>query len=131
MSQPDPEAMQEFELLQRHIQSMERQLGAMEQSMMEIQQAITSLEAIESGDADGPVLVPIGAGVHVQATFQKDAAVVRPIGAETAIGGTATEALDALKQRRDALQSSYQQANAQLEQTLHKAQALQQRLSGA
>lgn len=124
-------AVQQLEMLQSQMQQADRHLGQLEASILEIQQAIATLEALQDGQAEGPVLVPIGGGVHVRAAIEKDSTVLFELGAETAIDGSIPAALGTLGTRRDRIRQVFEQTASQLQQMGQMAQQLQQGLSSS
>lgn len=121
--------MAQLEVVQRELQRMDRRMAAIEQQMLETQQAVAAVEALGQAGADQEGLVPLGAGVHVRARFDGTAPVLLPIGAGYSTEAPAAEVAKALAARVQAIQQAFESASEEAEQLAHAAGAIQDRLS--
>ena len=117
----------QFEFVQRELGRVENRLEAIQDALVEANQAASTLRGL-SESAGREALVPIGAGVHVRATLATDA-VVRPIGAGYATDGSIEDAQAQLQARAEALQRSFHDASAEAERLATTAAAINERLS--
>ena len=121
----DPQLLQRFENVQRQLQNGERQMAALEANVMEIQTALGTIAAMEQGQTDGEVLLPLGGGIHVRATITADAPVLRAIGSDTAVDGTLAEAKASLEARKTEVGEAFSATAAQMQKLSAEASRLQ------
>ena len=119
----------QFELVQRELARAERRLAALQDALIEAQQAIATLDAVAATPGSIEALVPIGAGVHVRAAVDPHALVLRPLGAGYATESSAAEAQRSLAARSEAVQRSFQEASEEADRLANTAAALNERLS--
>lgn len=134
----DPrQAMAQREILQRELQRMDRRMAAIEEAMLETQRAIATVRGLAEAQsqpgrpAAQEILVPVGAGVHVAARIEANAAVLLPIGAGYLTEGKPDDVVAALEKRIEGINKSFEAASEQAEQLAHAAAALDERLSEA
>lgn len=119
----------QFDLVQRELQRVDRRIAALEQAMVEAQQAASAVQAL-AGEAAGEVeaLVPLGAGVHVPARIDAGAKVLMPLGAgyytEDAPGAVAK----ALAERVEAIGRQFQEASEDAERLAQVGASINERL---
>lgn len=128
---PDEDPRQlaaQFELLQRELQRVDRRLSAIEEAMVEAQQAASTMQALADDRKTLETLVPIGAGVHVPAKVDAGAAVLMPLGAGYYTESKPAEVAAALAERAKALGEQFQRASADAEQLAQAAASINERL---
>lgn len=123
--------MAQFEVVQRELQRMDRRMAAIEQQMLETQQAAAAVEALAQAGGPQEALVPLGAGVHVRAQVDGTAPVLLPLGAGYSTEAPPAEVARALQERVNAIQQAFEAASQDAEQLAHAAAAIQGRLSQA
>ncbi|HLF16642.1 MAG TPA: prefoldin subunit alpha [Candidatus Thermoplasmatota archaeon] len=119
----------EFELVQREMGRVERRLEALEEAVMEANQAAATLRALAGAKKPAEALVPVGAGIHVRARLDSSAPVVRPVGAGTSVDGPLADAQAQLEARVEALTRSFQEASEHAQRLAQAAAELQGRLA--
>jgi prefoldin alpha subunit len=119
----------QFDLVQREMQRVDRRLQALEQALVEAQQAAAALRSM--ADAPGPqdILLPLGAGIHVAARVDGAQPVLMPLGAGYFTEDKAAEVATALDERVKAIGAQFEEASAQAEQLAQVAAAINERLS--
>src|SRR5687767_1015671 len=93
----------QFEMLQRELQRVDRRLSAIEEALVEAQQAASTVQALADEGKSLETLVPIGAGVHVPAQVDAGAPVLMPLGAGYYTEAKADAVAAALAERAKAL----------------------------
>jgi prefoldin alpha subunit len=119
----------QFDLVQRELQKVDRRLQAIEEALVEAQQAASTVAAFaEAGGKPLDTLVPLGSGVHVAAKVEPDAAVLMPLGAGYFTEGKPADVAAALGERVTGLTQQFQQASSDAERLAQVAAAINERL---
>jgi prefoldin alpha subunit len=127
---PDPrQQMAQLELVQRELQRTERHLEALEQALVEAQQALGTVRHLAESQGTQEVLLPIGGGVHVRARVDPAAPVLMPIGAGYSTEGESAKVAQALEERVQSIARSYEQASQRAEELAGVAASLNDQLS--
>ena len=121
----------QFDLLQRELQRVDRRLQAIEQALVEAQQAASTVQALADAEAGKPLetMLPLGAGIHVAATVDGGAPVLMPLGAGYYTESKPEAVAAALAERVKALGEQFQRASADAEEMARAAAAINDRLS--
>lgn len=119
----------QFELVQRELQRVDRRLQALEEALVEAQQAATALRTMAEAQGRQEILLPLGAGVHVAATVDGAAPVLMPLGAGYFTEDKAGDVASALDERVKAISAQFQDASSQAEQLANVAAQINERLS--
>jgi prefoldin alpha subunit len=119
----------QFEIVQRELQRVDRRLSAIEEALVEAQQASATVQALAAEGKPLETLVPIGAGVHVPAKVDAAAPVLMPLGAGYYTESRPEAVAEALAERVKALGEQFQRASADAEQLAQAAAAINERLS--
>ncbi len=130
---PDPserpeQLMAQFELVQRQLTRVDRQLQALEQAMMESQQALATVRHLAESSGKQAMLLPIGGGVHVRAMLDAGQTVLLPIGAGYSTEGKAADVAAALEERLKSIQAQFNAASAEAERLTQTAAAINEHL---
>jgi prefoldin alpha subunit len=108
---PDPrQVMAQLELVQRELSRAEGRLAALEQAMVEAQQALGTVRHLAEAQGAQSVLVPIGGGLHVRANLDAAQDVLLPIGAGYSTPGKPAEVAKALEERVASIGRAYEEA---------------------
>ena len=118
----------QFDLVQRELQKVDRRLQAIEEALVEAQQAASTVAALGERSGTLETLVPLGAGVHLAAKVDADAAVLTPLGAGYYTEGKAADVAAALAERVNGLTQQFQQASSDAERLAQVAAAINERL---
>lgn len=118
----------QFDLVQRELQRVDRRLAAVEEALVEAQQAAATVQALAEDGKAMDTLVPLGSGVHVHAKVDGGAPVLMPLGAGYFTEGKAADVAAALAERAKALGEQFQRASADAEQLAQAAAAINERL---
>ena len=121
--------MAQMDLLQREMARMDRRMAALEQALMEAQQAASTVQALADASGQIEALVPLGGGVHIKARLDASSPVILPIGAEYATEAAPAQVAEALRQRVEALSQQFRQASEEAERVAQAAAALNEELS--
>lgn len=113
----------QYEQIQAQLTAVERQIGLLEQRLMELHQARTTLEALE-GDEPLETLVPVGGGVQVRATIDPTKAILVPLGASYSTEGDLEQGMARLKQEIEQAQNALAAASQQTDGLNQAAQQL-------
>ena len=119
----------QFDLVQRELQRMDRRLQALEEALVEAQQAAAALRSMAEASGEQDILLPLGAGVHVAASVDGSKLVLMPLGAGYFTEDKAGEVATALDERVRAIGAQFQDANSQAEQLAQVAAQINERLS--
>lgn len=119
----------QFDLIQRELQRVDRRLSAIEEALVEAQQAAATVQAMADDGKPMETLVPIGSGVHVPAKIDAGAPVLMPLGAGYYTESKADAVAAALAERVKALGEQFSRASADAEQLAQAAAAINERLS--
>lgn len=118
----------QFDMVQRELQRVDRRLAALEEAMVEAQQASAALKAMAEATGTQDILLPLGSGVHVPAKLESGAAVLMPLGAGYFTEDKAANVATALEARVQAIGAQFQQASQDAEQLAQAAAAINERL---
>lgn len=118
----------QYDILQRQLQATDRRLAAIEQALVEAQQAATTVSSLAEAKGLQESLLPVGSGVHVRAVVDPSAPILLPVGAGYFTQGPAAEVTAALKARVEGLTRSFQDASADAERLAQAAAAINERL---
>lgn len=128
----DPrQAMAQLDLVQRELQRAERRLAALEQAMLDAQQALGTVRHLAESKGPQAVLLPIGGGLHVHATVDATRDVLMPIGAGYSTPGKAGEVVKALEERVDSISKAYEEAASRADELATAAAALNDQLDSS
>lgn len=119
----------QFDLVQRELQRVDRRLQALEEALVEAQQAAAALRSMAEADGEQDILLPLGAGVHVAAKVAGATPVLMPLGAGYFTEDKAAEVANALDERVKAIGAQFQDASSQAEQLAQVAAQINERLS--
>jgi len=118
----------QFELVQRELQKVDRRLAALEEAMLEAQQAAAAVKHLGEAKAKQDILLPIGAGVHVSAHVDAAPALLMPLGAGYFTQGMPGNVADALDARAQSIARQFQDATQDAERLAQVAAAINERL---
>lgn len=121
--------MAQMDLLQREMDRMDRRMSAIEQALMEAQQAAATVRALGEAKGEVEALVPLGGGVHAKARLDAASPILMPIGAGYATEATPEAVAEALRQRVESLAQQLRQAHEEAERVAQAASALNEHLS--
>lgn len=119
----------QFDLVQREMQRVDRRLQALEQALVEAQQATAALRSMAEAQGAQDILLPLGAGIHVAARVDGSQPVLMPLGAGYFTEDKAGDVATALEERVKAIGAQFEEASAQAEQLAQVAAAINERLS--
>jgi prefoldin alpha subunit len=119
----------QFDLVQREMQRVDRRLQALEQALVEAQQAAAALRSMADAQGAQDILLPLGAGIHVAAKVDGSQPVLMPLGAGYFTEDKAGDVATALDERVKAIGAQFEDASAQAEQLAQVAAAINERLS--
>src|SRR5688500_6364378 len=119
----------QFELVQRELARVESRLAALQDAMVETQQARSTVEHLANATAASDVFVPVGAGVHVRAAIRQDVAVLMPLGAGYATEAPPRDVATALDERQNAISAQFKAASEEADRLSAAAAALSDRLA--
>jgi prefoldin alpha subunit len=122
--------MAQFDLVQRSLARVDRQLQALEQALMEAQQALATVRHLSEQKGAQPMLLPIGAGVHVRATLDASQPVLLPVGAGYSTEGAPADVAVALEQRLASIREQFAAASQEAERLTQTAAAINEQLGG-
>ncbi|HEX2066331.1 MAG TPA: prefoldin subunit alpha [Candidatus Thermoplasmatota archaeon] len=126
---PDPrQLMAQMDLIQRELQRAERRLAALEQAMVEAQQALGTVRHLAESGGVQQALLPIGGGLHVRAIVDATQDVLLPIGAGYSTPGKPVEVAKALEERVASLGRAYEEAAGRADELANAAAALNEQL---
>ncbi|MEK6985217.1 MAG: prefoldin subunit alpha [Candidatus Thermoplasmatota archaeon] len=126
---PRPEQlMAQFDMVQRALARVDRQLAALEQALMESQQALGTVRHLASAAGRQEMLLPIGGGVHVRATVDAGHPVLLPIGASYSTDGAPADVAAALEARLASIQQQFSAASEEASRLSQTAAALNEQL---
>jgi prefoldin alpha subunit len=118
----------QFDLVQRELQRVDRRLAALEQALVEAQQAAGTVTALADEGKPVEALVPVGSGVHVKATVDASQPVLMPLGAGYYTADQPANVAAALAERVNALGKQFQEASEDAERLAQAAAAINERL---
>lgn len=118
----------QFEAVQRELQRVDRRLAALEEALVEAQQAAGSVRHLAESPSAQDILLPLGAGVHLHAKVDGAAPVLMPLGAGYFTEDAAGSVAQALEQRVQAITAQFQQASQDAERLAQVAAAINERL---
>lgn len=118
----------QFDLVQRELQRVDRRLAALEQAMVEAQQAASAVKALSEGSGPLDTLVQLGAGVHVPARIDAGGKVLMPLGAGYYTEDAPAAVADALAARVDAIGRQFQEASEDAERLAQVGASINDRL---
>lgn len=125
----DPrQLMAQFDLVQRQLQRIDRQMSGLEQALMEANQALATVKHLSESTGSQEVLLPIGSGVHVRARLDAANPVILPIGAGYSTEGPAASVAAALEERVEAITKQFTAVNQEAERLTHVAAALNEQI---
>jgi prefoldin alpha subunit len=119
----------QFDLVQRELQRVDRRLQALEEALVEAQQAAAALRSMAEAKGEQDILLPLGAGVHIAARVDGAQPVLMPLGAGYFTEDKAAGVADALDERVKAIGAQFQDASSQAEQLAQVAAQINERLS--
>lgn len=119
----------QFDLVQRELQRADRRLQALEEALVEAQQAAAALRTMAEAGGPQDILLPLGSGVHVAAQVDGAAPVLMPLGAGYFTEDKAAGVATALDERVKAIGAQFQEASQHAEQLAQVASAINERLS--
>ena len=119
----------QFDLVQRELQRVDRRLQALEEALVEAQQAAAALRSMAEAQGAQDILLPLGAGVHVAAKVDGAKPVLMPLGAGYFTEDKPAEVATALDERVKAIGAQFQDASSQAEQLAQVAAQINERLS--
>ena len=119
----------QFDLVQRELQRVDRRLQALEEALVEAQQAAAALRSMAEAEGAQDILLPLGSGVHVAAQVDGAKPVLMPLGAGYFTEDKALEVATALDERVKAIGAQFQDASSQAEQLAQVAAQINERLS--
>lgn len=118
----------QFDLVQRELQRTDRRLQALEDAVVEAQQAVAALRSMAESGKTQQVLLPIGSGVHVHGTVDGGQRALMPLGAGYFTEDTAANVAQALEQRVQSLGQQFQEASDDAERLARVASAINEKL---
>ncbi len=124
------QAQARLEVLQRRIGALDTRSQALQEALIEIEQARAALDALDD-DASAPALVPLGGGVHAHADVHAGKHVVVPIGSGYAVGEDLPSATQRLEDRSAKLRKDTEAVHDEVERLVHEARGLQATLMQA
>jgi prefoldin alpha subunit len=119
----------QMDLVQRELQRVDRHLAALEEALVEAQQAVGAVRHLADDATAQDILLPLGAGVHLHAKVDGAAPVLMPLGAGYFTEGPAASVAEALQERAQALTAQFQQASEDAQRLAQVAAAINDRLS--
>ena len=119
----------QFDLVQRELQRVDRRLQALEEALVEAQQAAAALKHLADTPGMQDILLPLGSGVHVSAKVDGSAPVLMPLGAGYFTEDKAEGVASALEARVAAIGQQFQDASQQAEQLAQVAAQINDRLT--
>jgi prefoldin alpha subunit len=118
----------QLDLVQRELQRVDRRLSALEEALVEAQQAAGAVRHLAESATAQDILLPLGAGVHLHARVDGAAPVLMPLGAGYFTEDKAGSVAEALEQRVQAVSAQFQQASQDAERLAQVAAAINDRL---
>lgn len=118
----------QMDLVQRELQRVDRRLAALEEALVEAQQAAGAVRHLADHVTEQEVLWPLGAGVHLRAKVDGAAPVLMPLGAGYFTEDAAASVAEALQQRAQSLTAQFQQASEDAQRLAQVAGAINDRL---
>ena len=118
----------QFDLVQRELQRVDRRLAALEQALVEAQQAAGTVTALAEAGKEVEALMPVGSGVHLHARVDASRPVLMPLGAGYYTEDKPASVASALAERVDALGRQFQEASQDAERLAQAAAAINERL---
>jgi prefoldin alpha subunit len=118
----------EMRLLEGTVESLQSRINFLNTAHAELNFANNTLEGLEKGVSDTPLLVPIGGGSYVKAKLGEVDKVVYGVGAGITIEKTLNEAKEGIENRISELGKTRKSMEQQLSQILRRMQEDQNRL---
>lgn len=110
--------LQEYEMVQRQLQAIDRQMGNIEAQLQDANRAKLTLAALQEGSE---VLLPIGAGIHVPAIAGSLDQLVIPIGGDYLAQGTVAQAIEKLDGHMQQLQAAQSELRKGAQELMERA----------